>query len=276
MLSLILAIISSALVSVGMRFSERHGKGRVPMLAVNYVVCTAMATIFAGFGGLNAEGLGPAMGIGAISGVLYLGSFVLLQWCVGRSGVILSAAFMKLGVLVPTVMAVVLFHEQPQITQLIGLLLTVAAIIMMNLKGSGERVKGLGGLVILLLAGGMTDGMSKIYEQAGAAEWKGVYLLITFGVALILCAALAVVKKQRMTKADWLDGLMIGVPNYFSALFLLQSLSTVPAMVAYPTYSVATIAVVSLIGVAAFRERLTRRQWAAIGVIAAALVLLNL
>lgn len=276
MLNLLLAILSSALVSVGMRLSERHGKGRVPMLAVNYVVCTIMAAVLSGMGGDLGPGAGPAIGLGVISGVLYLGSFVLLQWCVGRSGVILSAAFMKLGVLVPTVMAIVVFNEAPRAAQLIGIALTAAAILLMNMQGRGERVRGLGGLLILLVAGGMTDGMSKIYEATGAAGWKGVFLLVTFGVALVLCIALAAVKKQKLTRHDWLDGLLIGIPNYFSALFLLRSLSEVPAVAAYPTYSVATIAAVSLAGVALFRERLTRRQWLAMGVIAAALILLNI
>ena len=66
------------------------------------------------------------------------------------------------------------------------------------------------------------------------------------------------------------------MPNYFSARFLLLSLSQVPAVVAYPTYSVATIVLITVVGMLAFGERLTRRQKLAMGVILVALVLLNL
>ena len=73
-----------------------------------------------------------------------------------------------------------------------------------------------------------------------------------------------------------LYGFAVGVPNYFSAKFLLAALETVPAVIVYPTFSVATILVVTLAGVALFKERLGKRQWTAVAVILVALVLLNL
>jgi len=66
------------------------------------------------------------------------------------------------------------------------------------------------------------------------------------------------------------------VPNYFSARFLLLSLSAVPAVIAYPTYSVGTIVLITLVGRLCFGEKLSRRQIVAMGVILAALALLNM
>ena len=66
------------------------------------------------------------------------------------------------------------------------------------------------------------------------------------------------------------------MPNYFSARFLLLSLSAVPAVIAYPSYSVGTIVLIALVGKVFFKERLSRRQLVAMGVILAALILLNL
>ena len=43
----------------------------------------------------------------------------------------------------------------------------------------------------------------------------------------------------------------------------------------YPAYSVGTILVVTLTGVLAFREKLSKQQWFALGMILVALVLLN-
>ena len=83
-------------------------------------------------------------------------------------------------------------------------------------------------------------------------------------------------KKERPGVAELLYGAAVGVPNYFCAKFLLASLDTVPAVIAYPTFSVATILLVTLAGVALFKERLGKRQWTAVGVILLALVLLNL
>lgn len=85
-----------------------------------------------------------------------------------------------------------------------------------------------------------------------------------------------VYKKQRITKADVLFGLLVGIPNYFSARFLLKAVGEVPAVVAYPTYSVATIVVISVVSMLCFKEKITKRQQTAIGIILVALVLLNI
>ena len=109
----------------------------------------------------------------------------------------------------------------------------------------------------------------------GAPAFKDHFLLLTFFVALILCAILCIAKKETITRREIVYGLALGVPNYFSARFLLLSLSEIPAVIAYPIYSVCTIVAVTLAGLAAFHEKLTQRQLIALGVILAALVMLN-
>ena len=71
-------------------------------------------------------------------------------------------------------------------------------------------------------------------------------------------------------------GVLLGIPNFLSSLFLLKALSTVPGVIAFPSYSVATILVVALAGLLFFRERLTKKQMVGGLLICIALVLLNL
>ena len=278
MLYLILAIASSMLVSVCMRLSEGKAKNNISMLATNYAMCTLLSLAFAGSIDLfpKADGLGFALGLGLVSGAMYLGSFMLLQWNIRVNGVVLPATFMKLGVIVPTVTSIIAFGEVPRALQIVGIVLAIAAILLIQLDKGSARAKNALGLVILLIAGGSTDVLSKIYEQMGNAALSDQYLLYTFFVALVLCVLLAVAKKQKLTVSDVAFGLLVGVPNYFSARFLLLSLGAVPAVVAYPSYSVGTIVLIALVGRAVFGERLSRRQMIAMGVILAALILLNL
>ena len=278
MLYLILAILSSMMVSVCMRLSETRAKNNVSLLAVNYAMCLFLSVFYAGSLDLfpAAEGIGFTGAWGLLSGGMYLGSFLLLQWNIGKNGVVLPATFMKLGVLVPTVLSVVAFGEMPGALQVLGVALAVAAIVLINTGKGGQRAASIGGLVALLVCGGLTDFTSKIYEEIGSAALSDHYLLYTFGAALLLCTALALYKKQGLTLADTAFGLLIGIPNYYSARFLLASLASVPAVVAYPTVNVGTIVLVTLSGVLLFREKLSRRQIAAIGVILVALTLLNL
>ena len=278
MIHLVLAILSSASVSVIMRLSERHVRNNVSMLAVNYWMCALLAALFAGGARLlpSGEGAAFAVSFGAFNGLLYLGSFLLLQWNVRENGVVLPATFMKLGVLVPTLMAIAVFREAPTGAQLAGIAAAIVAIVMIRFERGEHRAKSGLGLILLLLGGGATDATSKIYEELGNPAFADPFLLWTFVAALVLCVGLCAAKNQGLRGADALFGLLIGIPNYFSARFLLLSLSSVPAVVAYPTYSVATIVVVTLAGLLLFGERLSRRQAAAMGIILAALAMLNL
>lgn len=278
MIYLILAIVSSMFVSVCMRLSEGKAKNNISMLAMNYAMCTLLSLAYAGSVDLfpQESGIGFALGLGLVSGAMYLGSFMLLQWNIRVNGVVLPATFMKLGVIVPTLTSIIAFGEVPRAAQVIGIVLAIIAILLIQLEKGSARAKHLLGLVILLIAGGSTDVLSKIYEELGSAALSDQYLLYTFFVALILCALLAVVKRQKLAVSDIAFGLLIGIPNYFSACFLLLSLSAVPAVIAYPTYSVGTIVLIALMGRVFFREQLSRRQRFAMGVILAALVLLNL
>ena len=49
-----------------------------------------------------------------------------------------------------------------------------------------------------------------------------------------------------------------------------------PAVIAYPTYSTGTIVLVGIAGVLFFREKMTSRQWVTVGMIAVALLMLNM
>lgn len=279
MLSLILAIASSALVSIIMRLSDRKVTGNIAMLTVNYLMCLIVSAGYAGFGSLfpAVEGLPGALLMGSINGLLYLGGFVLLQINVRRNGVVLSSTFMKLGLLVSIAVSVLFFHEVPDGLQVTGFALAVAAIILINFKRESGGAAGFkAGLILMLLAGGMGDAMAKIFEELGDPALEPQFLTYTFGVALILCTALMLSKKQLPGKWEVIFGLLIGVPNFFSAKFLLGALERIAAVIVYPVYSVATILVVSLTGVLVFKERLEKRQWIGMGLILIALVLLNI
>ena len=278
MFYLILAIISSALVSIVMRLSQRFTRNNMTMLAANYAMCTAAAAFLAG--GFVPAGAGAAltMGLGGVCGVLYLLGFVLLQWNIRRNGVVLPATFQKLGVLVPTIAAITIFGEKARVTQLLGIAVAVGAILLMQPKGaSAKDGKGfLPGLIALMLCGGISDVMSKVFQTWGNPEHSNYFLVFIFLVAVALSLALCVMKKQSVTLPDVLCGLALGVPNYMSARFLLWALKDVPAVVVYPSFSVGTIIAVTLAGVLCFREKVERRKLIAIGLILGALVLLNI
>lgn len=279
MVYLLSAIASSALVSIFMRMSEKHIRNNMVMFTVNYAVCLILSRYYMGEINLftRENGIETAIILGLVSGILYLGNFVLLQKNMRHNGIMLSSVFMKLGILVPTLMAIFLFNERPKVIQLVGVIIAVAAIILINVEKGGITKGGNRiWLLFLLLGSGFTDSMANIYDKMGSAVLKDHYLFYTFFAALLIAFLMALIKKQRLNIRDIIFGVLIGVPNYFSARFLLLSLGNLPAVITYPVYSVGTLIVISLAGVVLFRERLSNQKMTALGLILVALVLLNI
>lgn len=279
MIYLLLAIASSAMVSVCMRISEKHVRNTMAMFTANYAVCLIISRFYMGDIRLfTAEnGMGTAIGLGIASGLLYLVNFVLLQRNIRHSGVVLSSASMKLGaVLIPVMAAALIFHEQMKWLQLMGVVFAGAAILLINIgKGNVSNDSKKGWLIMLLLVSGLTDTMANIYDKTGAEALKNHYLFYTFLAALFLAFVMALRKREKVKSADVFYGLLIGVPNYYSARFLLSALGRVPAVVVYPVYSVGTIIAITLVGLIVFHEKLGKQKMGALALILAALVMLN-
>ncbi len=286
MLYLFLAICCSSLISIMMRSGENRIRNNISTLAINYVICTALSLFYAMYDGTGSaaagiitrgEGVPTAVALGLINGFFYVGSFILLQYNIRKNGVVLPSTFMKLGVLVPTMIAIIAFGERPGALQVTGIIMAVTAILLMNAGGGRtDIVTAPKALILLLIVGGSGDAMSKVFEELGDSSLNSQFLLYTFAMALLLCTLTAIIKKQKLTGTDLLYGCLIGIPNYYSARFLLMSLSYVPAVIAYPTYSTCTIIFVGAAGVLFFREKMSARQWITVCLIIAALVLLNI
>ena len=277
MLYLLLAILSSAMISIIMRISADKVKGNLSMLAVNYLICLLLAAGYAGFRVVlpYEPGFLGALGMGTVNGVLFLAGFMLLRINTQKNGIVLSSIFMKLGLLVPMAVSVFLFAELPTWLQIAGFCMAIGAIVLINFDKTAISAGSKAGLIVLLLAAGTGDAMAKVFEVLGADQLSEQYLFFTFAVALLLCLALVIWKRERPGVREILFGALIGIPNFFSAKFLLKSLEELPAVIVYPSYSVATILLVTLAGVLVFRERLGKQQWIGLVAILAALVMLN-
>ena len=290
MLYLALAVLASSAVAIIMRLAEPHVKNNFAMFMANYFVCSSIALAYTGSSGALRiqEGTTFALLLGLVSGGLYLLNFVLLKLSIGRSGVTLASVFMKLGVIVPALIAVIAFGEEPTVPQMLGFALAVAAILIIYIEPGKEKSDigsdtsgsaAAGGsllLLVLLIVSGVTNSMTNIYDKVGEAAVKDQFLFFNFFTAFLLSGAITLIKHERVSWKDILFGVLIGIPNYHASRFLLLALGSVPAVVSYPVYNVGAIVLISIAGVLLFKEKLGRRKLIGIAMIVAALVLLNL
>ncbi len=274
---LLLAIFCSAMISITMRLSTGKVSGHYSMLSANYLVCGVLGALYSDFSLLASQtgGVGFTIGISVLYGALLLAGLVLLQRSTRKNGIVLSSLFMKLGLLVPFLVSILFFHEVPTGLQIAGFCVAAGAIVVFNLKKDGQSRFGIG-LLLLLLASGGGDAIVKVFEALGPQVLSNHFLCFSFSVAFMLCTGLVILKKARPDSKAMLYGSIIGVVNFFSSKFILGALAQIPAVVVFPSYSVATMLVVTLSGLLFFKERLSKQQWLAFAAVIAALVMLNI
>lgn len=281
MFALLMRIASSTAITLIMRFSDKKTSNNMAMFMANYAVCSCLSYYYMTGAGTqvfqNAEGIGFTIGIGLISGIWYLAAFLFMQWNMRENGVVLSSTFNRLGVLVPTIMAMTVFKESPKMIQIIGIVIALVAIVLMQFEKGGDQ----GGnkkiwLVVMLLSSGFCDSLTNVYDKLGNPILKDNYLLYTFFVALISAVILTIRERNKISKWDLIFGFIIGVPNYYSSRFMFEALKTVPAMIAYPVSSVGTILAISVGSVVLFKEKVSNQKKFALVLVMAAMALLNM
>lgn len=276
MLFLLLALVFSAVLALVLKYLNTGSPYGVYL--VNYITCAVLA-----FATLQPRTLynGDATPcwLGAITGLVYLASLAANGYSIHKNGAILSSVFTRLGGLVPILLSVTLFGERPTLLQRLGVVLAVAAAVVMNGlpgKAAAEQRVYLLPLVLTLLLNGTADAMSKVFNQLGRRQDDGLFMFYIFLFAGLATLVLLLRRRCPVTKRDVLFGILEGVPNFLSSRLLLAALGQLPAFLVYPSYSVGVILVISVASFFVFRERLNRRQLGAAGMILAALVLLNL
>ncbi len=282
MLFLIFAIICSASIALIFKFSEDRNSNRYSITSVNYLMAFSMSF----FTGIKLENTSLILNIsllGICGGIFFFLSFLFYQICIKKSGASLSGAFGKMGILLPMILSILLWHEIPGAVQIAGIsvaLLSVAIVYIptKNVNRDKNISKFHFHLLLLFFFGGMAEFFGKIFQNYFPMEYKSTFLFFLFLTAFIISTAFALLKRrsQKTLKSDFLIGIAVGIPNYFSSYFLILSLDTLKSSVVFPIYSAGSILIINLGSYLIFRERLNFKEKTAILMAASAMVLINL
>lgn len=262
------------------RFRSSEGN-RYGIILGNYLTCMLLALLLTPRNQSILGGSSDTLLYGLVSGFFYVAGMVGIQTSVQRNGAGLTTAFAKLGLLVSLAVSILLFGERPAPLQFLGVLLVPAALVLIH--STPDQRGGRSDLRLLLLTllfNGCADAMAKVYEDLGNPQESTLYFFRLFGTAFLLTLLLAAFERRkrgkRLRPQEFAAGFLVGIPNYFSSHFLLLALQKFPAFLVFPLFSTGTILLTLLAGWLLFREGLKRRQAVGVGLILAALVLLNL
>ena len=214
---------------------------------------------------------------GIVFGAFFFLGFYYYQKSVRENGVGITGTFGKLGILIPVAFSIIIWKEIPTLIQWIGIILSIIAIIIVNLSPESlEKFDIKATLILFFLFGGMSDFSNKVYQKYALNDYKDVFLFSVFFVAFLVSMYFTLRNKTTFNIKDMLTGFAVGIPNLFSSYFLILSLDTLKASVAYPLFSAGGILLINVGGYIIFKEKISRKNKFAIGLIVAASVLINI
>jgi drug/metabolite transporter (DMT)-like permease len=280
----VLAVLCSVAVSVLLRWA-RDARIDVPQAVTwNYLAATALcATLLKP---APAQVFSPAapwsgwLALGLILPVL----FVLLGRSVQRAGIVRTDIAQRLSLLLSLLAAFTLFGETANGPRLLGLALGLLSLpcLLARPRGQTRQVAASARwLPLAVLVGfAMVDVLLKRIALDGMP--LAVSLLATFAIAFVPMLGWQVWRHARgravLTLRNLYAGLLLGVLNFGNIYFYLRAhraLSEHPSLV-FAGMNIGVVLLGTLVGVAVYRERLTRLNLAAIPMAIGAIVLIGL
>ena len=278
-LYLLLAILASAAMTLALKICKTENTNRYAIILGNYITCVIIGFLLLADKSSVLHIHTVTLLLGALGGILFVVSLVLLQRSIEVNGAILTSAFSRMGLVVPLIISIAFLGEKPKAIQFVGMGIVLIAIWIINGKREQQRDLSPILLLLVLLAGGFADSMAKLFDHFGEEVQGSLYILLVFftaGIATLVLLLLEYKKTGRPGRIkDFAAGIAVGIPNYFSASLLLKALADVPAYIAYTAFSTGVLLLITVISLVLFKEKLNKGQMVGIGLIVVALVLLN-
>jgi drug/metabolite transporter (DMT)-like permease len=271
-LYIVLCASASVLIAHFLKVTESAKLNTVRVLTVNYLIATIVA--FSTSGGtpvietVSRAGSGVIL-LAAFTGLVFIANFFIYSKSVHHNGVGISVAAMRISLIIPVLLSTMWYLELLSFAQLVGVSLVFVTLWLL-LPGKRKMLKepfsAAWLLVLLFLGTGIGDASLKVYESdftvgLGKESFMGFVFLTAFLIGLIV---IIVRGNWKFTGKEFLMGAAVGVPNLYSAIFLIEALERMPGGVVYSSVNVLTVLGGTLLGVLAWGDKLNRLQWAGI------------
>ena len=259
---LLFTIICSTSIALILKHSDTHKGESIVLLAGNYLVASLVAfslLIFSDSKSFSIETLFFGSGLG----LLFVISFFVYAKAINMAGTGLATTSSRLSVIIPIAFSIIIFNEEPKVNHLFGFAFTFITFIFFYYSVKGNHSDGDGIIKYLVLLGvfigiGINDFAMKVFKSWRSPEEEPFFVLFIFGSAFIYSTLYIIIRKIKVEVHTSMWGLVLGVPNVFSTIFLLAALSVLPAILVYPFMNVGIILLTTLLAFIIWEEKLNR------------------
>lgn len=279
---IVLSSCCSVLIAHLLKVTEFKKLSTTKVLTVNYVTASLVA-FFSPFGGAEIEfeltNVWPALVLAGIVGFIFIANFFIYSKSVSKNGVGISVAAMRISLLIPVLLSTFWYMELLSMRQWIGFVTVIIALFLLlpNKRKMIREPKSAAWLLVFLFLGtGLGDGSLKIFEVDYASYLSKEQFMGTVFFSATLVGFIVILLKGSLSfsKEEIGMGILVGIPNLYSAIFLIEALEVMNGAIAYSTVNILTVLGATFLGMIRWNDRVTPVQWAGITATLISIVLL--
>ena len=287
MVWIILCIISYIGIFVVFKLIDVKDAPLINCIIVNYLTATVLG--FSVFGSFPVQHIISAnwFPISLILGFLFIATFFLVGISSRKTGIVITTVASKMSLVVPMLFSILMYGEQVATTKIIAIILAVASIFLCTYKHPDKKTKT--DIWKLLLPAYIFIGMGAndsivIYSRetfsisSDAALFTASLFAISFLCGIIYAAVKRGTFRKFLNAKTWLLGILLGSFNFGSIYFVIKAMNSkiISNSSLYGICNTSTILLSIIIGMAFFKEKLSKLNLIGGGLAIIAIVLMGL
>ena len=204
-----------------------------------------------------------------ILGAMFISVFFVMAKTAQVNGVSVASVAGKMSVVIPVFFGILLYNETVTFLKILGIIIALIAVYLASVKRETkiEKQSNLMYPLLLFIGSGAIDTTLKYVEiNFVAKEDVSIFSGTLFGIAAFFGILILLFKTIKKTETfgfkNVIAGIALGVPNYFSIIFLLKALQVegFESSTLFTINNVGIVIVSTLIGVILFKEKMTTKN----------------
>jgi drug/metabolite transporter (DMT)-like permease len=218
-------------------------------------------------------------------GFLFITVFYITAKTSQQIGVSVASVASKMSLIIPVLCGVFLYNEELNIIKVTGIIFALSAVYFSSLKEKNSTIKTKIFVlpILLFLGSGIIDASLKYLQKNHIPENEfPLFCTVVFLSAGILGLFFILIRSYKIPlKINYrniLGGIVLGVFNYSTLLFLLKALHAnfLDSSSIFTINHVSVVLFSTLLGIVLFKEKLITRNWIGIGLAIISIILVAL